>query len=80
MKVGRFSEDDIDYTKSLDELGIDSLMQSELVSMLGRAFLGQKGLNHHALSECETLEAMNDLISSILQPTVVPSPSFEARK
>jgi iterative type I PKS product template protein len=62
VEVGGFAENDIDYTKSLDELGIDSLMQIELVSMLGRAFPGQQGLNHHALSECETLGAMNDLI------------------
>ncbi|KAK8134555.1 polyketide synthase [Apiospora sp. TS-2023a] len=70
MEVGGFAEQDIDYTKSLDELGIDSLMQIELVSKLARTFPGQAGrLNHHVLSECETLEALEDLLSSILQGT-----------
>ncbi|KAK7978163.1 hypothetical protein PG988_005653 [Apiospora saccharicola] len=68
MEVGGFAEQDIDYTKSLDELGIDSLMQIELVSKLARTFPSQAGrLNHHVLSECETLEALEDLLSSILQ-------------
>ena len=68
MEVGGFAEQDIDYTKSLDELGIDSLMQIELVSKLARTFPSQAGrLNHHVLSDCETLEALEDLLSSILQ-------------
>lgn len=69
MEVGGFAEQDIDYTKSLDELGIDSLMQIEIVSKLTRTFPGQTGLSHHALSECETLEALEDILSSILQPS-----------
>lgn len=69
VAVGGFAEQDIDYTKSLDELGIDSLMQIEIVSRLARMFPGQTGLSHHALSECETLEAMDDMLSSILQPS-----------
>ncbi|KAG9198173.1 hypothetical protein G6514_010389, partial [Epicoccum nigrum] len=80
MEVGGFAKDDIDFTKSLDELGIDSLMQIELVSMLARAFPGRNDLNHHILSECETLGAMNDLLSSILKPPVVADPPSEEPK
>ncbi|KAK3337599.1 hypothetical protein B0T19DRAFT_455496, partial [Cercophora scortea] len=71
VEVGGFAEHDIDssYTKSLDELGIDSLMQIEIVSKLARTFPGQTStlLNHHALAECETLEALEDMLSSLLE-------------
>ncbi|KAI0133794.1 thioesterase domain-containing protein [Xylariales sp. AK1849] len=70
MDVGGFSERDMDYTKSLDELGIDSLMEIEIVSKLTRVFPGQAGLDHHALSECETLESLENRLLSILQPSV----------
>lgn len=69
MEVGGFSDQDIDYTKSLDELGIDSLMQIEIVAKLARRFPGQAGLSHHALSECETLGALGDMLSSIIPPS-----------
>lgn len=69
LAVGGFTEQDIDYTKSLDELGIDSMMQIEIVSKLARLFPGQTGLSHHALSECETLEAMDNMLSSLLRPS-----------
>lgn len=80
VEVGGFAENDIDYTKSLDELGIDSLMQIELVSMLARTFPGQHGINHYVLSKCETLGAIDDLLSSILQPPVALGPPVEAPK
>ncbi|KAK8035549.1 hypothetical protein PG993_010544 [Apiospora rasikravindrae] len=67
MEVGGFSERDMDYGKSLDELGIDSLMQIEIVSKLTRAFPSQAGLDHHALSECDTLGALEAKLSSMLQ-------------
>ena len=70
MEFGGFSEQDMDYTKSLDELGIDSLMQIEIISRLTRTFPGQVGLNHHAFSECETLESLESTLASILQSSV----------
>ncbi|KAK6210644.1 Type I Iterative PKS [Pestalotiopsis sp. IQ-011] len=70
MEVGGFSKGDMDYTKSLDELGIDSLMQIEIISKLTRTFPGQTGLNHHALSSCETLEALENTLASILHASV----------
>ncbi|KAF7557675.1 hypothetical protein G7046_g5967 [Stylonectria norvegica] len=70
VEVGGFDKQDLDYTKSLGELGIDSLMQIEMASRLARLFPGQTGLSHHALSQCETLEAVEVLLSSVLQPLV----------
>ncbi|OIW26903.1 ketoacyl-synt-domain-containing protein [Coniochaeta ligniaria NRRL 30616] len=69
VEVGGFAERDIDYTKSLGDLGIDSLMQIDIASKLAHLFPGQAGLSHHALSQCETLEAMDDMLSSVLQPS-----------
>jgi iterative type I PKS product template protein len=69
MECGGFSEKDMDYSKSLDELGIDSLMQIEMISKLTRTFPGHAGLNHHALSECESLESLERTLSFILQPS-----------
>ncbi|MCJ1393393.1 hypothetical protein MMC18_006267 [Xylographa bjoerkii] len=70
MEFGGFSEQDMDYTNSLDELGIDSLMQIEIISKLKRTFPGHAGLNHHALSECETLESLESTLASILKSSV----------
>ncbi|ORY65436.1 uncharacterized protein BCR38DRAFT_432775 [Pseudomassariella vexata] len=70
MDVGGFSEQDMDYTKSLDELGIDSLVQIEIISKVTCTFPGQAGLDHHALSECETLESLENKLSSILQSSM----------
>jgi iterative type I PKS product template protein len=70
MEFGGFSEQDMDYTNSLDELGIHSLMQIEIISKLIRTFPGQAGLDHHALSECETLESLESTLASILQSSV----------
>ncbi|RYP75913.1 hypothetical protein DL771_002177 [Monosporascus sp. 5C6A] len=71
VEVGGFAEQDIDYTKSLGDLGIDSLMQIEIASKLARIFPGQTGLSHYALSQCETLEAMDDMLSSVLRPSAM---------
>ncbi|KAK6081150.1 polyketide synthase [Seiridium cupressi] len=68
VEVGGFTEQDIDYTKPLGDLGIDSLMQIEMASKLARLLPGQTGLSHHALSQCATLEEMDDMLSSVLQP------------
>ncbi|GAB0138039.1 t1pks [Epichloe bromicola] len=70
LEVGGFAEQDVDYTMPLGDLGIDSLMQIEIASKLTRLFPGQASLNHHALSKCETLEAMDDMLSAALRPLV----------
>ncbi|KAM0229999.1 hypothetical protein ACHAPO_009551 [Fusarium lateritium] len=69
VEVGGFTEQDIDYTMSLADLGIDSLMQIEIASKISRSFPGQNGLSHNALSECETLEEMDNMLLSVLQPS-----------
>ncbi|KAK3680584.1 thioesterase domain-containing protein, partial [Podospora appendiculata] len=79
VEVGGFAEHDIDssYTKSLDELGIDSLMQIEIVSKLARTFPNQTNtINHHALAECETLEALEDMLSSLLAVQLPAPPTL----
>jgi iterative type I PKS product template protein len=69
VNVGGFTEQEIDYTMSLGDLGIDSMMQIEIASEISRAFPGQTGLSHYALSECETLEEMDNMLLSVLQPS-----------
>jgi iterative type I PKS product template protein len=73
MECGGFSEKDMDYSKTLNELGIDSLMQIEIISKLTRMFFGHAGLSHHALSECESLESLETTLLSILQSMVATS-------
>lgn len=70
LEVGGFAEQDVDYTVPLGDLGIDSLMQIEVASKLTRLFPGQASLSHHALSQCETLEAMDAMLSEALRPLV----------
>lgn len=70
MECGGFSEQDMDYTKSLDELGIDSLMKIEIISKLTRRFPDHTGVDHHALSECETLGSLESTLASVLQSSV----------
>ncbi|RBR23820.1 uncharacterized protein FIESC28_03436 [Fusarium coffeatum] len=67
VRIGGFTEQDIDYKMSLGDLGIDSMMQIEITSEISRAFPGQTGISHHALSECETLEEMENMLFSVLQ-------------
>lgn len=68
LEVGGFAEKDIDFTMSLCDLGIDSLMQIEMAAKLAGKFPDKSGLSHHALSQCETLEEMDDMLASVLQP------------
>ncbi|KAH6950062.1 beta-ketoacyl synthase [Fusarium avenaceum] len=69
VEVGGFTEQNINYTMSLADLGIDSMMQIEIASKLSRLFPGQAGLSHHALSECETLEELDSMLLSVIQPS-----------
>ncbi|KAF5549199.1 polyketide synthase [Fusarium mexicanum] len=67
MEVGGFTQSDIDFTVSLSDLGIDSMMQIEVASKLAHLVPEHIGVNHHALSECETLEEIESMLSSSLQ-------------
>ncbi|KAM0234041.1 hypothetical protein ACHAP5_010219 [Fusarium lateritium] len=69
VEVGGFTEKKINYTMSLADLGIDSMMQIEIASKLSRLFPRQAGLSHHALSECETLEELDNMLLSVIQPS-----------
>lgn len=70
MEVGGFSEQELDPAKSLSDLGIDSLMQIEMAAKLARLFPNQTGLSHYELSQCDTLEALDTMLSSALSPAV----------
>lgn len=80
VEVGGFTEQNINYTMSLADLGIDSMMQIEIASKLSRLFPGQTGLSHHALSECETLEELDNMLLSVIQPSDQPLPQASAVK
>ncbi|KAK3315849.1 hypothetical protein B0H66DRAFT_559875 [Apodospora peruviana] len=63
--------DEYMYTKTLDELGIDSLMRIEIAQKLTHMFpaqLSSGGVDHHALSVCDTLDEMEDMLSAVLVP------------
>ncbi|KAF4443740.1 polyketide synthase [Fusarium austroafricanum] len=67
MEVGGFTQSDIDFTVSLSDLGIDSMLQIEVASKLSHLLPEHIRLNHHALSECETLGEIERMLSSSLQ-------------
>ncbi|RDA85919.1 hypothetical protein CP532_2712 [Ophiocordyceps camponoti-leonardi (nom. inval.)] len=67
IEVGAFTESELDFTKSLCSLGIDSLMQIEITSKLVQVLPGLDNLRHHALSECDTLQEIEDVLSSHLR-------------
>ncbi|RDA90176.1 hypothetical protein CP533_1018 [Ophiocordyceps camponoti-saundersi (nom. inval.)] len=67
MEVGAFAEEEIDYGKSLCSLGIDSLVQIEVTSKLAQALPGLADFGHHALSQCDTLQDIEDMLSFHLQ-------------
>ncbi|KAM7199138.1 hypothetical protein V8F33_004613 [Rhypophila sp. PSN 637] len=48
-------------TKSLDELGIDSMMRIEIAAKLSRVFPGQ-ALEHHTLDNCDTVAEMQEAL------------------
>lgn len=56
-----YGSQDLDHTQALDELGIDSLMQIEMVSKLKEAF-PESGIEQSDLLHCETLQALADLL------------------
>ncbi|KAK4215595.1 hypothetical protein QBC37DRAFT_281428 [Rhypophila decipiens] len=64
-------------TKSLDELGIDSMMRIEIAAKLCRVFPGQ-ALDHrpHALEDCNTLDEMQAVV---LAATAGPPPPGSGR-
>ena len=62
-----YGSQDLDYSKSLDSLGIDSLMQIEIATKLKDAFPGTD-FDHHDLLQHETLEGVKELLEHRLQP------------
>ena len=56
-----YGSQDLDYSKSLDSLGIDSLMQIEIATKLKDAFPGTD-FDHHDLTQHETLGAVEELL------------------
>ena len=62
-----FSELELDYSKTLDDLGIDSLMQIEITTKITQAFPGST-LDHNIMAECDTIQNFEDLLLSLLVP------------
>lgn len=56
-----YGSQDLDRTRSMDALGIDSLMQIEIAAKLSKAFPG-KGIVQGDLLNCETLQRLEDLL------------------
>jgi iterative type I PKS product template protein len=65
VEVSGFSEEELDYARAMDELGIDSLMQIEIASKLARAFPGCE-LDHNTFADCETLQSLENMLSSVV--------------
>jgi iterative type I PKS product template protein len=68
-----FSENELDYSKSLDALGIDSLMQIEITGKLKQAF-PKSNLAQDTLDECETIQELENTLLSKLMPGDTDSP------
>jgi acyl carrier protein len=66
-EVGGFSGQALDFEKPMDELGIDSLIQIEIVSKLKHKFIGQSTLDHRILYNCNTLQDVENALKSSIQ-------------
>lgn len=60
-----FAEEELDYSKSLDALGIDSLMQIEITHRLKKAF-PQTSFTDDIIAESETIQELEDKLLSQL--------------
>lgn len=58
-----FSEQDLDSSRTLAELGIDSIMQIEIASKLKQTF-PRSAVDHNSLTECDTIQALEDALVS----------------
>ncbi|KAL9583818.1 MAG: hypothetical protein Q9212_002491 [Teloschistes hypoglaucus] len=67
------AEGQLDMDQPLEALGIDSMMQIEIVAKLNQVFPGAN-IDHDLLFECETLQAVEDQFLSLVdpQPRTVP--------
>lgn len=77
-----YGSQDLDYSKSLESLGIDSLMQIEIATKLKDAFPGTD-FDHHDLLQYETLQGVEGLLEQRFQPKQKlgnPRQSFSPRK
>ena len=67
-----FAEEELDYSKSLDALGIDSLMQIEITHKLKQAF-PQSSFADDTIAESETIQELEDKLLSQLASTTSES-------
>lgn len=58
-----FPQQDLDSSKTLAELGIDSMMQIEITSKLKQTFPAT-AVDHNSLTECDTIQALEDALVS----------------
>ncbi|KAG9246421.1 hypothetical protein BJ878DRAFT_560770 [Calycina marina] len=79
VEVSGFAEDELSWTKSLDELGIDSLMQIEIAGKLAKAFPGPK-LDHNAFAHCETMESFSQTLKFTLEARNPPTTTAASEK
>lgn len=61
-----FSEQDLNASKFLAELGIDSMMKIEIASKLKQVF-PESAVDHHSLTECDTVQALHEALVSALK-------------
>ncbi|PQE12579.1 polyketide synthase protein [Rutstroemia sp. NJR-2017a BBW] len=76
VEVSGFSEEELDYTRAMDELGIDSLMQIEIAAKLTRAF-PECRLDHNTFADCETLQSLENMLSSLLLGRINDQKTFQ---
>lgn len=62
-----FSEQEVDYSNTLDQLGIDSLMQIEITAKITQAFPGST-LDHDIMAKCDTIQSFQDILLARLVP------------
>ena len=68
-----FPENQLDYSRSFDALGIDSLMQIEITGKLKQAF-PKSSLGHDTLEECDTIQELEKILLSQLVSKDTDSP------
>lgn len=72
-----FPESRLQSSVPLENLGIDSMMHIEITAKLQKAFPG-KTIDHRNLSNCKTIQALEDVLQTALAPSSeAPASTFD---